>query len=412
QAIIRAARNDKSLAVCFLDLDGFNAINDRYGHAAGDQLLLGVTANLKQVLRGEDTLARLGGDEFVVLLSDISSPEECSLILDRVLTAVGNPIQLEDALVSVSASIGVSLYPEDNADADTLLRHADQAMYLAKEAGKNRFHLFDPESDRKAQLHRHYLERLRIALARDEFVLHYQPKVDLINGAIIGTEALIRWQQPENGLVPPAEFLPHIYRSDLEIPLGEWVIETALAQAAAWHRDGLRLTVSVNVSANHLLQPDFHENLKTSLARHPGFPAAHFELEVLETAAIADMQQAVAILRRCRELGVHFALDDFGTGYSSLTYLRKLPVDILKIDQSFVRDMLTDPDDMGIVEGVIRLASAFNRQVIAEGVETLEHGVALRRLGCRFAQGYGIARPMPAEQIADWVADWNQSPRL
>lgn len=412
QAIIRAARNDKSLAVCFLDLDGFKAINDRHGHAAGDQLLLGVTANLKQVLRGEDTLARLGGDEFVVLLSDISSPEECSLILDRVLKAVSNPVQLEHALVSVSASIGVSLYPEDNADADTLLRHADQAMYLAKESGKNRFHLFDPESDRKAQLHRHYLERLRIALERNEFVLHYQPKVDLINGAVIGAEALIRWQQPENGLVPPAEFLPHVYRGDLETPLGEWVIETALAQASAWHRDGLRLTVSVNVSANHLLQPDFHEKLKTSLARHPGFPAAHFELEVLETAAIADMEQAVAVLQRCRELGVHFALDDFGTGYSSLTYLRKLPVDILKIDQSFVRDMLTDPDDLGIVEGVIRLASAFNRQVIAEGVETLEHGIALRRLGCRFAQGYGIAKPMPAEQMVDWVADWNQAPRL
>ncbi|HLA31369.1 MAG: hypothetical protein A2Y50_10680 [Pseudomonadales bacterium RIFCSPLOWO2_12_59_9] len=406
QSIIRSTRSGKSLAVCFLDLDGFKAINDQYGHATGDQLLVGVTENLKHVLRAEDTQARLGGDEFVLLLSDINSPEECALILERVLSAISSPIHVEDGLLSVSASIGVSLYPDDNADADTLLRHADQAMYLAKESGKNRYHLFDPESDRKAQTHRKYLDLLASALENAEFVLYYQPKVDLINGAIIGVEALIRWQNPEKGLLAPAEFLPHINGSRLEKPFGEWVINAALAQAASWYESGLNLVVSANVSASHLLQPDFYADLRTALARYPAFPASHFELEVLETAAIADIEQAVVILQQCRALGVHFALDDFGTGYSSLTYLRKLPVDTLKIDQSFVRDMLNDPDDLGIVEGVIRLAGAFNRQVIAEGVETLAHGAVLLRLGCRLAQGYGIARPMPADQFIDWSLRW------
>lgn len=412
QSIVRSIRTEKTLAVCFLDLDGFKAINDQYGHAAGDRLLIGVTENLKQVLRAEDTLARLGGDEFIVLLSDIASPEECSTILDRVLNAVSEPIQIDAAVLQVSASIGVSLYPDDNADADTLLRHADQAMYQAKEAGKNRFHLFDPESDRKAQMHRQYLEQLREALAKQQFVLYYQPKVDLFSGAIVGVEALLRWLQPGNVLVPPSEFLPHIYGSTLEKPLGEWVIRAALQQASEWHQRGLLLTVSVNVSADHLMQADFFNYLQDSLAQHPDFPADHFELEVLETAAIEDMEQAVKILRHCRSLGVHFALDDFGTGYSSLTYLRKLPVDTIKIDQSFVRDMLTDPEDLGIVEGVVRLASFFNRHVIAEGVETLEHGVMLRQLGCRLAQGYGIAKPMPAEHLFDWAEQWRKAPRI
>lgn len=406
QAIIRSARSGRSLAVCFLDLDGFKSINDVHGHFGGDQLLIGISENLKRVLRADDTLARLGGDEFVLLLADIASSQECTLILDRVLAAVNTPVRIGDLWVTVSASIGVSLYPDDHVDADTLLRHADQAMYFAKEAGKNRYHLFDPESDRKAQAHRKHLGRLREALLQNEFVLYYQPKVDLRSGEIVGVEALIRWQHPQKGLLSPATFLPHVNGSDLEVPLGEWVINTALAQAAVWHQLGLAVTVSANVNADHLLHPDFHTNLQAALARHPEACATHFELEVLETAAIADMAQAVDIIQQCRKLGVHFALDDFGTGYSSLTYLRKLPVNTLKIDQSFVRDMLNDPDDLGIVEGVIRLASAFNKQVIAEGVETLAHGAALLRLGCHLAQGYGIAKPMPADQFFDWSKRW------
>ncbi len=411
QAIVHSVRHDKSCAICFLDLDNFKAVNDSYGHDIGDHLLIGVTNNLLTVLRHEDTISRIGGDEFVILLVDIRSAEECTLILDRLMAAINAPVCANGVQITISASIGVTLYPQDNEDPDTLLRHADQAMYQAKEAGKNRYQLFDPESDRKAQVHRKYLATMLLSLQKQEFVLFYQPKVDLDDGRVIGVEALIRWQHPERGLLAPVEFLPHLHGSHLESTFGQWVIQTAMSQAAHWHRLGLPLIVSVNVSANHLLQPGFLAHLQAALACHPDFKPDYFELEVLESAAIADMEQAIGILLDCRKLGIHFALDDFGTGYSSLTYLRKLPIDTLKIDQSFVRDMLTDSDDLGIVEGVIQLANVFNRQVIAEGVETMEHGKRLRLLGCHLAQGYGIARPMPAQDVAHWCQQWRQDKR-
>ena len=410
-AIARARRTGKFLAVCYLDLDGFKAINDTFGHAGGDFLLIEITDRLKCVLRGDDTLSRLGGDEFVLLFSDLEQIEESHPILDRVLATVGMPVLIEATFASVSGSIGVALFPADNADADTLLRHADQALYRAKEAGKNRYHLFDPELDRQVQMHRTHLERLRDAMGQDEFVLYYQPKVDLITGAVIGAEALIRWQHPERGLLPPVDFLPYMNGTDLEIPVGEWVIDTVLKQIEVWHAIGLGITVSANITAAHLLHPGFSEYLQQALERHPDVVPENLELEILETAALADMEKAVQVLTRCRQLGVRFALDDFGTGYSSLTYFRTLPVDILKIDQSFVREMFDDPDDLGIVETVVQLAKAFNRPVIAEGVETLELGAMLLTLGCRYAQGYGIARPMPTEKIPGWVEQWrNEAP--
>jgi diguanylate cyclase (GGDEF)-like protein/PAS domain S-box-containing protein len=406
QAIARAARSDLSLAVCYLDLDGFKAINDRFGHVAGDKLLVGVAESLKHVLRTEDTLARLGGDEFVLLLTDIQSPEECSLILERILLAANVPLNIDENTIRVSASVGVTLYPQDSSDADTLMRHADQAMYLAKEAGKNRFHLFDPASDRKAQQHRDFVERLTLALATDEFCLHYQPKIDLVSGEVQGVEALIRWQHPDKGLLSPAVFLPHVQGTRLERPLGVWVMQSALRQMQIWLAQGHAVNVSINVSATHLLCGNFIDDLQSVLAAHPQVKPACLELEVLESTAMDDITVAAAVLERCRALGVKLALDDFGTGYSSLTYLRKLPFDCLKIDQSFVRDMLKDAEDLGIVEGVIRLATAFHRGVIAEGVETREHGAELLRLGCRQAQGYGIARPMPPEHFVDWMTTW------
>ena len=265
------------------------------------------------------------------------------------------------------------------------------------------------ELERRLQSYEEAPGELAKALDDQEFVLHYQPKVNLITGELVGVEALIRWQHPERGLLPPDEFLPCIDGSNLEKPLGEWVISTALAQATEWSQLGHAICVSVNVSAAHLLEPDFYDHLKSLLEQHGQTSSTHLELEVLETAALSDMGLAVAVLQRCRGLGVQFALDDFGTGYSSLTYLRKLPVDLLKIDQSFVLNMLTDADDLGIVEGVIRLASAFKRDVIAEGVETLEHGAALLRLGCHLAQGYGIARPMPAQHVLPWLDTWQQT---
>jgi len=408
QSLVRSDRSGKSTAICFLDLDGFKSVNDQLGHAVGDQVLVGVAQHLSAVLRADDTLARLGGDEFVLLLSDIASTEECAQVLERVLDATRQPIQAEGHAVALSASIGVSLYPSDNSDPDLLLRHADMAMYLAKQAGKNRYQLFDTEIDRVAQNHRDFLAQLEQALQQQEFVLYYQPQVDLVSGEVIGAEALIRWLHPVRGLLAPAEFLPHLNGSALEAPLGEWVIATALAQMRHWKALGLDARVSVNISANHLLQPDFCARLTQALARYPDIDPAQLELEVLETAAIGDMHHAVEILQACTALGVRFALDDFGTGYSSLTYLRKLPVHTLKIDQSFVRDMLVDPDDLGIVRGIIELAAIFGRQVVAEGVETMAHGSALCELGCRCVQGYGIARPMPADSLPAWCEEWRQ----
>jgi diguanylate cyclase (GGDEF)-like protein/PAS domain S-box-containing protein len=398
-----------STAICFLDLDGFKAINDQFGHSVGDLVLVGVAQHLGTVLRADDTAARLGGDEFVLLLSEIRSISECTQILERVLQTTRLPIGVEGQQISLSASIGVSLYPSDKADPDILLRHADMAMYQAKQSGKNRYQLFDPEIERIAQSNRAFLGQLEEALQERAFVLHYQPQVDLVSGQVMGAEALIRWQHPTRGLLPPAEFLACLNGSHLEARFGEWVIETALSQMRRWQGLGISTRVSVNISANHLLRADFCERLAQTLARYPDVAAAQLELEVLETAAIGEMHQAVDILQACRRLGVRFALDDFGTGYSSLTYLRQLPVHTLKIDQSFVRDMLVDPDDLGIVRGIIELAKVFNRQVVAEGVETMEHGAALRKLGCTQVQGYGIARPMAAALFPAWCQGWLQA---
>jgi diguanylate cyclase (GGDEF)-like protein/PAS domain S-box-containing protein len=406
QATLLAERSGKFCAICFLDLDGFKEINDQHGHDVGDQLLVGVSRNLATVLRAHDTLARLGGDEFVLLLCDLNNPNEAAYILDRVMQTVRQPVNVRGHAITVSASIGVTLYPHDNSDPDTLLRHADQTMYLAKQAGKARYQLFDPEIDRKTQDHREYLEHLKTALLLGEFVLFYQPKVDLLDGNVVGVEALVRWKHPARGLLSPGEFLPHLYGSDLELPFGEWVMNDALRQMAVWASAGLHIPVSINVSARHLLHAGFHDHLAQLLAHHPDIPASDLELEVLETAAIEDIELAQSVMRKCIGLGVQFSLDDFGTGYSSLTYLRKLPIQTLKIDQSFVRDMLSDTEDLSIVQGVIQLASAFHRKVIAEGVETQAHGIRLRDMGCRLAQGYGIARPMPADQVVPWRSQW------
>jgi len=407
QELGRTQRSGRSLAVCYVDLDGFKPVNDRFGHDAGDLLLIEIARRLKESARAGDTVSRLGGDEFVLLFSDLLQEEECFHALERVLNAVSQPFAIGLDSVSVSASIGVTLYPRDNADADTLLRHADQAMYQAKESGKRRFHLFDAEHDQLIRTNRDTLQNIEQGLFNNEFVLYYQPKVDMTNGKVIGAEALIRWQHPSRGLVPPGEFLPLLTGSELEIKLGEWVIESALRQLEIWQAQGLELCVSVNISANQLLRPDFMPGIEAALKRHPTVLPHFLELEILESTAIDDMSSASRVLANCIALGLHFSLDDFGTGYSSLTYFRKLPVGTLKIDQGFVRDMLDDPEDMTIIESIIGLAKAFNRPVIAEGVETIEHGAMLVMLGCDQGQGYGISRPMPAAQLPAWMEQWS-----
>ena len=410
-ALAHARRTGEVLAVCYLDMDHFKPINETYGHETGNRVLGQISQRLTHILRDGDTAARMGGDEFVLLLSGLSDAGECSRILERILDAVAQPIVIGNQQHSLSASIGATLFPQDNADADTLLRHADQALYAAKEAGRARFRIFDAEHDRRTRLLRDKLSRLEQALAAGELRLYYQPKVDMLHGQVIGAEALIRWQHPERGLLSPAELLPILENTPLDIAVGEWVIDEALRQMAEWRRQGLDLAISVNISAQHLAHRDFLGKLRAALARHAPTPAHRLEIEVLESILLSDIVYASSLIEDCQLLGIDFALDDFGTGYSSLTYLKRLSAGTLKIDQTFICDMLHDAGDLAIVEGIIGLAHAFHRRVIAEGVETVEHGISLLRLGCHLAQGYGIARPMAAAALPAWVAAWRPDPR-
>ena len=411
-AMAQVRRRKRQLAVAYIDLDGFKAINDKHGHAMGDQLLVALADRMRQCLRAGDTIARLGGDEFVTILVDLPDVPTSIPLISRLLAAAAQPVECNGLALQVSSSIGIAYFaPGDDSDAEQLVRHADQAMYQAKQAGKNRFHVFDAEQDRAVRGRHENIGRIRRALHKREFVLHYQPKVHLRSGTMIGVEALIRWQHPERGLLAPGLFLPEIEDNPLGVELGEWVIDTALAQVEAWQAQNLDLPVSVNIAAHHLQQADFVARLEALLAAHPAVRPDRLELEVLESSALEDIGNVSAVIDACADLGVSFALDDFGTGYSSLTYLKRLPARVLKIDQSFVRDMLTDPDDLAIIDGVLGLASSFGREVIAEGVETVAHGEALLQLGCELAQGYGIARPMPAEQLAAWRSQWRPDPR-
>ena len=406
QAIAQSHRNGQSLAVAYLDLDDFKAVNDQYGHGSGDELLVAVAQAMRDALRDGDTLARIGGDEFVAVLTNLDEAHGCQPALERLLLAAAAPVSIDSASIQVSVSVGVTLYPQDGADADLLLRHADQALYVAKQAGKNRYHQFDVAEDVAASTQRGELQQLAMALEQRELLLHFQPKVNMRTGAVIGAEALIRWQHPERGLLPPGAFLPLAENHPLAIDIGEWVIATALAQIESWRALGLDIPISVNIGARQLQQADFVDRLRQMLAAHPTVRPGELEMEVLESSALDDLVHVSQVIRDCQSLGVNFALDDFGTGYSSLTYLKRLPVAMLKIDQSFVHDMLNDPDDLAILEGIIGLASAFRREVIAEGVETVEHGEMLLKLGCELAQGYGIARPMPAARFPAWASAW------
>lgn len=415
QAMARCQRQHQSLAVVFLDLDNFKPINDRYGHAVGDGLLIELARRMQAVLREGDTLARLGGDEFIALIVGLNQPLDGNPLLERLLQAASAPVTVPspsgqagaDLMLQVTASIGVTFYPQDSGDADQLVRHADQAMYQAKQSGKNRYHVFDLNKDVEIQTRHESVQNFLMALQRQEFVLYYQPKVNMRTGQVIGAEALIRWQHPEKGLLAPAAFLPMIENHPVNVQLGEWVIETALRQLEQWQEQGLRLPVSVNIDAVQLQQADFPQRLQALLAVYPQVSPSLLELEVLETTALQSLTVVGSSMQRVLEMGVRFALDDFGTGYSSLAYLRQLPVAVLKIDQSFVRQMTQNDNDLAIVQGVVALAKAFGREVIAEGVETAAHGVLLQSMGCEMAQGYGIAKPMPAALLPDWVQRWN-----
>lgn len=411
QSIAQLKRHRLILAVVYLDLDGFKEVNDNYGHEVGDQLLIRITGHLKEALREGDTIARIGGDEFVAVLNDLKQVDECQQLVHRLNTAASQPVHIGGRQLQVSASIGVSFcHPDDEIDAEQLVRQADQAMYQAKLSGKNRYHIFDSVQDRNVRGQFESIHHIQDALRNDEFVLYYQPKVNMASGELVGVEALIRWQHPERGLLLPGVFLPIIEESPIAIEIGEWVIRQALRQMSIWKSMGLDLKVSVNVGAKQLQQANFVEQLQSTLKEFKEVASHHLELEILETSALEDIRKISEIMHTCSNLGVNFALDDFGTGYSSLTYLKRLPASQLKIDRSFVQDMLDDPEDLAILEGVLGLATAFRREAIAEGVESEEHGYMLLQLGCNLAQGFAIARPMPAAELPDWLENWQPYP--
>jgi len=401
-AILAADECARQLGVCFLDLDGFKGINDRWGHACGDQLLLQVAQRLTDVVRTHDLVARLGGDEFVVLLTELDGLADARVVVERILAALALPYALPGTTIELSASAGLTVYPHDKVSADTLLRNADHALYQAKQAGRNRFVVFDIEQNAVTSAYYLMLDSVAHALEQSELQLHYQPKVNMRSGQVEGFEALLRWQHPRDGMVPPLSFLPMVEESDLIIDIGEWVIDQALAQLVKWGSADHAWTLSVNIAARHFHQDSFVERLQELLARYPEVPPHRLDLEVLESVAMHDILQVQRTIKACQALGVTFSLDDFGTGYSSLSYLKYLPTQTLKIDRSFIRDFPPDKDDLALVEAIIKLSTVFNRQVVAEGVESIEQMALLMRLGCDVAQGYGIAKPMPACEIEAW----------
>jgi diguanylate cyclase (GGDEF)-like protein/PAS domain S-box-containing protein len=399
QAIAAAQRHEKQVAVLFLDLDGFKHINDSLGHPTGDRLLQSIAWRLVECVRGADTVSRQGGDEFVVLLSELEQPEDAAHTAIRMLQVVAEAHSIDQHDLHVTTSIGVSVYPDDGLDAETLIKNADTAMYQAKENGRQSYRFFKPAMNVRAVERQSIEESLRRALERDEFALHYQPKIDLRTGAITGAEALLRWTHPTHGLVSPARFIPVAEDCGLIMPIGAWVLREACSQARAWVDAGLPVTtMAVNVSAMEFRNENLLKNLTTILTE-TGLDPRSLELELTESVLMRHAESTAAILQSVRERGVQVAVDDFGTGYSSLSYLRKFPIDALKIDQSFVRQ-ISGGEDTTIVTAVIAMARSLKLRVVAEGVETVGELTFLRAQQCDEAQGYYFSRPVPPQQFA------------
>ena len=404
QAMAHAERMHNKLALLFLDLDGFKTINDSLGHAVGDALLQDIAVRLGTCVRETDTLSRQGGDEFLIVLSDLAGTEDIVPVLLKIRERLQEPFLIDGHELATSASIGVALYPDDGRDFDTLLQKADTAMYRAKDAGRNHYRFFDEQMNVEAVEHLRIKNGLRRALAQKEFELHYQPQYDLKSGRIVGAEALLRWSHPEDGMVPPARFIPVAEDSGIIVPLGEWVIREACRQAMAWRAQGLPpLVMAVNLSAVQFRRGEMQQTIERAL-RDTGFDPRLLELELTESIMIHDAEAVLATVRQLKQLGLKLSIDDFGTGYSSLSYLKRFDVDKLKIDQGFVRDLARNPDDAAIVRAIIQMAASLGLQTIAEGVEDAAALALLRRFGCDEAQGYHFARPMTAQALADLLA--------
>lgn len=411
QAVIYADRTKTSLAICFIDLDNFKPINDNYGHNVGDSILIEIASRIKANLRSGDTISRQGGDEFALLLSNIHNFSDCEDIIKRIHSSLAKPFIINGVSHAITASTGITLYPNDYGDLDTLLRHADQAMYQIKQSEGDGYCLFNMDEDQQTIKKQQKLNILANAINNDEFTLYYQPKVNMKTGEVYGAEALVRWLSPEEGLIYPNSFLPILENTNVDIELGRWVINDAIKQLTQWQRNGIMIEVSINISSYHLQSLTFVDDLKEILDKYTPLDTSYIQLEVLENSALGDLNAISNTLNSCRDkFGLQIALDDFGTGYSSLTHIKSLPANVIKIDQSFVIDLLNDANNYSIINGVLGLAKSFSRDVIAEGVETTAHGLMLLMMGCDKAQGYGIARPMPVNEFNHWLTLYQPNP--
>jgi diguanylate cyclase len=408
QAIRHADGQGSRFATLLIDLDHFKAVNDSLGHAAGDELLMEVARRLRAAVRRSDTLARFGGDEFVLLINDVTAVSQIEGVIRAVCECLTRPIDLGDLEVHVSLSVGVSLYPSDGADRETLLKHADVAMYQAKRAGRNGFQFYAPAMNAFTRDRLVLENELRRAVRASEFQLAYQPQASTADGGVESVEALIRWNHPRRGLLPAAAFIPLAEESGLILPIGDWVLREACRQASSWRRNGRPLRVAVNLSAQQLRQRDLPDTVHAALTAS-GLDPQDLELELTETVVMQEAESSIRTLRRLSELGVSIAVDDFGTGYSSLSYLRRLPLRRLKIDRSFVRDILVSRENAEIVRAIVSLAASLDLRVIAEGVETCDQLEVLAHLGCEHFQGFYCCPPVAAAQLAARISGWEEA---
>lgn len=406
KALSTLSRDAQQVALLYMDIDGFKDVNDSLGHACGDTLIRELGSRLQGLLRSSDTLCRATGDEFVILMPDVENAESVGLLAERILNGLQRPFLLHGHLQIISLSLGAAVAPHDGQDCETLLRNAETAMYQAKQDGRQTWRFFDSTMNQQALARLQLLNDLRQAIAQHQLQLYYQPQIDLASGRLSGVEALVRWQHPVRGMISPAEFIPAAEESRLIIPLGEWVLRQACAQAASWQRQGLALPqVAVNISAIQLQHGHLEESVLQALA-DSHLPASLLELEITESSLVDKTEQVIDSLKRLKAMGVNLSIDDFGTGYSSLAYLQTLAVDKLKIDQSFVRDLTLNQDNRAIVSAIVQMAHTLGLACIAEGVESQDIAAALHRLGCQQAQGYLYARPLPADELQTLLHDW------
>jgi diguanylate cyclase len=408
QAMAQCRRHDRQLAVMFIGLDRFKRVNNALGHPVGDEMLKRVARVLSTVVRESDSVFRYGSDEFVVVLGDVVDPQQTKGVADKLLAAINAPQPIDGHDLTITASLGISLYPTDGFDAVDLIKKAETAMRNVKENGPNDYRFFTEDMNRRARQQQTIESGLRLALQRKEFLLHYQPKLDLTSGKVVGVEALVRWNRPDTGMVYPSDFIPVAEDSGLIVPLSQWVLQEACQQACRWQAQGMRpLYLSVNVSAIDFRQRGFVEGIARTL-KETGLDPTQLELEITESVLMQNVDTTVAILKAIKELGIRLAIDDFGTGYSSLSYLQKFPVDVLKIDQSFVGDLSIDSNDAKLVSTIISLGKSLNLHIIAEGVETREQLEFLKIHQCEEAQGYYFSKPVEPQAFAQWMTEWEQ----